>query len=161
MEDIDWGKNVSGRVSAGDLGSITYSVQGSGGAKAFNFSAGIADIVRRSASGLLASIQSAAPTRTGALRQGLLVSPQAERSATPGKVVYDIFPDPAKNDVFAKYTRSGKRYYYPASMEYGFRLVNGNYYPGKYYMRDSSIRFEDVHEANVVDGINRMLEEVT
>lgn len=160
MDSVDWGKDIQKSVSAGGFGSITYSVSG-GGKKTVNFKAELNEIVRASAGGLLNSIRSVAPQRTGVLKQGLIQSPQAEHSATPGKVVYDLYPDPAKNNVFAKYTRNGKRYYYPASMEYGFRLVNGGYYPGKYYMRDSSIRFAGVHEANVVDGINRMLEELT
>lgn len=159
MESVDWGKDLSGR-SSGGLGTVSYSVSG-GGKKTVNFKTELNEIVRQSASGLLSIIRTGAPQRTGELRKGLIQSPQAERSATPGKVVYDIYPDPAKNNVFAKYARSGKRYYYPASMEYGFRLVNGGYYPGKYYMRDSSIRFASTHEANVVEGINRMLEEMT
>lgn len=160
MAALDWGSSLFKSVDAGSLGHLTYSLSG-GGSKEIDFEREFSEIVRQSAGGLVSIVRTAAPYRTGALRGGLIVSPQAERSATPGKVVYDLYPDPGKNNVFAKYARDGKRYYYPASMEYGFRLINGGYYPGKYYMRDSSIRFASTHEANVVDGVNRILEEMT
>ncbi|WP_438498018.1 HK97 gp10 family phage protein [Paenibacillus sp. IHBB 3054] len=74
-----------------------------------------------------------APEDSGELKRGLVMKP--ERRVKVGKKVYDIMMDPAKNDIFAKVSKSGKRSYYPASQEYGFMTVDGGYIPGYRYMR--------------------------
>lgn len=103
---------------------------------------------------VLNAVKTAAPSDTGTLREGLIL--HKERSRTPGKVVYDIYPDPKKNAIFQKPiqnpVRSKTPYgYYPASQEYGFftrrsdggmtytrsngETVNMDKAPGKHYMR--------------------------
>src|SRR5690606_23879662 len=74
-----------------------------------------------------------APVDTGELRSGIIL--KGERNRERGKKVYDVMIDPAKNDVFVKTTKDGKRYYYPASQEYGFLTVDGRYVPGYAYLR--------------------------
>lgn len=122
--------------------------------------AGIEGPVRQSASGLMYRIRTSAPHRSGDLQRGLMVAPGREKTAVPGKIVNDIVFDRAMNDTFVKMSRSGKRYYYPASQEYGFRTVRGKRVPGLYYMRDTSAAFYSEHEENIVESVLDMLEEL-
>ena len=139
---------TSATVQGDDLGDFDKAIRN------------ISSTVRSSRDGLVAILRSAAPSKTGALRRGIVASPAAEATAVPGKIVYDIYMDEGMNDTFVKYSRAGKRYYYPASQEYGFKLKNGGYRPGLYYMRDSAIRYESAHEENVKAGMDRVLEEL-
>lgn len=105
-----------------------------------------AEIVRK-------AIRARAPVDFGDLRGGIIL--HKEKSRTKGKVGYDIYMDPKKNNIFQKPimnpVRSETTYgYYPASQEYGFftRRPDGgmtftrsdgskgtiNKVPGKHYM---------------------------
>lgn len=117
-------------------------------------------VVRSSASGLVSVVNTNAPMRTGDLRRGIIPSPMAERSATPGKIVYDVYMDEKMNSTFVKHSKSGKRYYYPASMEYGFIQRDGMRYPGQYYMRDTSVSYYATHEAAVLQRVERVIKEM-
>lgn len=109
---------------------------------------------KKGAQMVLQKVKSQAPVDTGTLRAGLIL--HKERSRQKGKVVYDVYPDPKKNDIFQKPIKrpvrsKSKHGYYPASQEYGFftRRPDGgmNYVspagdtmhmdkvPGKHYMR--------------------------
>lgn len=79
------------------------------------------------------SARANAPVDEGNLQQGIVV--KRERTRVKGKAVYDVMMDPAKADVFVKTTKDGKRYYYPASQEYGFLTVDGGYVPGYRFLR--------------------------
>jgi hypothetical protein len=81
------------------------------------------------------SAKSNAPVDQGDLKAGIIMKP--ERRVKVGKKVYDIMMDPAKNDIFVKISKAGKRSYYPASQEYGFMTVDGGYIPGYRYLRKS------------------------
>lgn len=116
--------------------------------------------VRKSASGLAYRIRTNAPYRFGNLQRGIMVSPTAERTAVPGKTVFDITFDAAMNDTFVKITKSGKRYYYPASQEYGFRIGRTRRHPGLYYMRDTSVEFFPEHHQAIAESIETILEEL-
>lgn len=116
--------------------------------------------VRQSADGLLFATRQAAPARSGDLRSGIIRLPDQEKTIFPRKVVYDIVIDRHMNDTFVKYTRSGKRYYYPASQEYGFRIGSGKRVPGLYYMRNTAMAYYVNHIENVVQGVTDMLEEL-
>lgn len=122
--------------------------------------AGIEGPVRQSASGLMYRIRTNAPYRSGDLRSGLRVAPGKERTAIHGKVVNDIVFDRGMNDTFVKVSSSGKRYYYPASQEYGFRISRGRKVPGLYYMRNTSAEYFAEHEENVVEGVLEILEDL-
>lgn len=95
------------------------------------------------------AIKNAAPVDTGQLRKGIIVKP--EKSRTKGKKFFQVVMSEHMNDVFVKYTKEGKRYYYPASMEYGFRTRDGGYSPGHYFMKRSSDMLSSAVE-------NRMLQ---
>lgn len=76
-----------------------------------------------------------APFETGDLESGIIL--KAEKTRKRGKKVYQVTMDPAKNDLFVKVTKDGKRYYYPASQEFGYITKDGGYMPGAHYLRDS------------------------
>lgn len=117
-------------------------------------------LVKASSETLADRIRANAPSRTGDLRRGIVVSPAAERSADPAKIVRDVYIDASMNDKFVKTTRDGKRYYYPASQEYGFRKVTAGRVPGRYYMRDAAVEYAAEHRDRVADGIANVLEEL-
>ena len=72
---------------------------------------------------------------TGYLRKS--IKEKAEKSKIKGKKVYDLWPDPSMNDVFVKISKKGKRAYYPASIEYGFKTKSGGYVPGFKFLHNS------------------------
>lgn len=114
--------------------------------------------IRTSAESLLSRMRTAAPYRSGALRSGLIVAPGREKSKAHGKVVNDIVFDAAMNDTFVKMSKAGKRYYYPASQEYGFRIGKSRRVPGLYYMRDTAAAYYTVHEEAVIESTMEILE---
>lgn len=116
--------------------------------------------VKKSATGLAYRIKSKAPRRTGALQSGIIPSPSAERSASPGKVVFDVCFDAQMNDTYVKFSKAGKRYYYPASQEYGFRIGRAKRKPGLYYMRNTAIEFYLEHAQTVSEAVNAILEDL-
>lgn len=119
--------------------------------------------VEAAAGQLVAIVRTKAPRKSGDLRRGIVASPWEEKTAVPGKVVREVFFDWGMNDTFVKYSRAGKRYYYPASQEYGFRLTGRTSLtgetkrvPGKYFMRDSAIEYYPAF----VESVETLLEEV-
>lgn len=109
--------------------------------------------VRRSASAVQRLARGHAPRLTGALIVGLVVG-KREHSSKPGKVVYDVRFAKEMDMAFAKISKkTGKRAYYPASMEYGFRTRDGKRYAGKYYLRDASTELMPYHEQLLLDSM--------
>lgn len=158
MADINWGR---GTVRVRGVGSFSFSISGDKVLALGRISEKeIARPVKASAEALKARIRANSPKRTGNLREGIIVLPKPEQSSTPGKMVYDIAMDAGMNDAFVKMSKSGKRYYYPGSMEYGFRIGRGRRYPGKYYMRDTSVVFAPEHEERVIDAVGEIVEEL-
>ncbi|GBF73213.1 hypothetical protein PA598K_01498 [Paenibacillus sp. 598K] len=90
-----------------------------------------------------------APEDTGDLKSGIIM--KKERRTKIGKAVYDIMMDPAKNDIFVKTTKDGTRYYYPASMEYGFMTVDGGYVPGYRFLRRGLVENVTRIESRVIE----------
>lgn len=117
-------------------------------------------LVQSSAAALATRSQVNAPNRTGDLSRGIIASQAPERSSDPGKIVYDIYFDASMNDKFVKVTADGKRYYYPASQEYGFKTVGGKRVPGRYFMRDTTVEYAAEHRDRIADGIDTVLEEL-
>lgn len=101
-----------------------------------------------------AAIAARAPHKENKLRQGIIVTP--ERSYTLGKIVFQIAMDPAKNDIFVKYSKAEKRYYYPASQEYGFKLRNGGRQPGLYFVKTTAV----TAEPQVIETVNDITDKV-
>jgi hypothetical protein len=73
-----------------------------------------------------------APVDSGELKSGIVQ--RQERRTKLGKAMFDVIMNASKNQTFVKMTKSGVRYYYPASQEYGYRLKDGGYMPGLKYM---------------------------
>lgn len=125
-----------------------------------------ARFVETAAGTLVAITRTNAPKKSGDLRSGIVPSPWEERTAVPGKVVREVYFDAAMNDTFVKVAKSGKRYYYPASQEYGFRIAkqatipgktpSRDRVPGKYFMRDTAVEYAPAFVA----GAEKLVEEV-
>lgn len=111
-------------------------------------------LVESSAGTLAERIRTNAPKKSGDLITGIIPSPWEENSKYPGKIVRQVYMDAAMNDTFVKVSKSGERYYYPASQEFGFRIANRttltikgsatsrrNRVPGKFFMNDTFIDY--------------------
>jgi len=99
-----------------------------------------------------------APFLTGALEEGIIL--KGEKTRRKGKKVYQVTMNPAMNDVFVKTTKDGKRYYYPASQEYGFITKNGGYVPGFHYLRDSLVDNKEKIEKTVIDVLAKEIDKL-
>ena len=99
-----------------------------------------------------------APWETGELSNGIIL--KGEKLRKRGKKVYQVTLDPAKNDIFVKTTKDGKRYYYPASMEYGFITRDGGYSPGFHYLRDALVDNKTAIERTVVDELAKQIDKL-
>lgn len=116
---------------------------------------------------VLKRIKLRAPKDTGDLRRGIDISVNPERSSRPGKAVWYIFFDDSMTDTFVKYSKNGKRYYYPASQNYGFDIPKRttlpgspnrrNHVPGIYFMQNG---LADVAPAYVA-AAQSLIERVT
>ena len=107
---------------------------------------------------VLLAARAKAPWRFGDLANGIIL--KGEKLRKRGKKVYDVMMDPAKNDIFVKTTKDGKRYYYPASMEYGFITRDGGYSPGFHYLRDSLVDNKAEIERTVVDELAKQIDKL-
>lgn len=125
-------------------------------------------IVQSSAASLAVMIRTNAPRKTGDLIKGIVPSPWEEKSAYPGKIVRQVYMDARMNDTFVKVTKSGKRYYYPASQEFGFRIARRSTIsrrntpsrsakvPGKFFMRDTFIAYVPGFVSKVDDFVGEV-----
>lgn len=125
-------------------------------------------IVQSATASLAVLIRTNAPRKTGNLIKGIVPSPWEENSAHPGKIVRQVYMDAGMNDTFVKVTKSGKRYYYPASQEFGFRIARrstsfrGNTptrsakVPGKFFMRDTFIAYVPGFVSKVDDFVGEV-----
>lgn len=95
------------------------------------------------------SAKAKAPVDIGELQGGIIL--KAEKRTRAGKKVYDIMMNPAKNAVFVRMTKDGKRYYYPAAQEFGYMLVNGGYMPGLHFLRNSLTHNKEAIEQKVIE----------
>lgn len=119
----------------------------------------VSSAVHASAVQVAARARAMAPNKTGVLRSGIVVKPGREKSSRPGATVYDIWMDPGLNQKFVKYSKAGKRYYYPASMEYGFRLRNGKRAAGHYYLKNAAVGYSETHAQRMAEAISGALDE--
>lgn len=99
-----------------------------------------------------------APWRFGDLANGIIQ--KGEKLRKRGKKVYQVTMDPKKNDIFVKTTKDGKRYYYPASMEYGFITRDGGYSPGFHYLRNSLTENKEEIERVTVDELAKRIDKL-
>lgn len=96
--------------------------------------------------------------QTGYLRKGII--PKAEKTKVKGKKVYEVAMDSKMNDVFVKTSKAGKRAYYPASQEYGFRTKSGGYVPGFHYLRKSLVDNSLRIEKTIVDVLSEEIDKL-
>jgi len=106
----------------------------------------------------LKAAKAKAPFLTGALEEGIIL--KGEKLRKRGKKVYQVTMNPAMNDVFVKTTKDGKRYYYPASMEYGFMTRDGGYVPGFHYLRDSLVDNKERIERTVIEELTKRIDKL-
>jgi HK97 gp10 family phage protein len=99
---------------------------------------------RKGANVALKAARQNAPVETGDLKKGLKLN--GERARIRGKKVFQVSFNRNMNDQFVKLSKDGnKRYYYPASQEFGFMNRGGGYTPGFRYLRQSI----DEHRAEI------------
>lgn len=89
--------------------------------------------VRKGGRVALKEIKNRAPVDSGDLKKGLKI--YAEKTTKKGKKVFDVRFDRNMNDVFVKFSKEGKRSYYPTSQEYGYFTRGNTYVPGYRFMR--------------------------
>lgn len=129
---------------------------------------------------VLTKAKELAPVRTGKLRSALEL--KGERHRAPGKKGYQVTIPAKYNEDFVRHTSwysGNKRYYYPASMEYGFRIRKGGKvyrvgqgqssvkitkggvegrYPGKKYMKTAMAESESELPHRIADGVVKEME---
>lgn len=132
-------------------------------------------IVQTATGALAVMIRTRAPRKSGDLIKGIVPSPWEENSAYPGKIVRQVYMDAGMNDTFVKVTKNGKRYYYPASQEYGFRIARrstlspmqaASYWaatrqakvPGKFFMRDTFAEYVPAFVSEVEDFVDEVVD---
>ena len=132
-------------------------------------------IVQTATGALAAMIRTNAPRKSGDLIKGIVPSPWEENSAYPGKIVRQVYMDAGMNDTFVKVTKNGKRYYYPASQEFGFRIARRSTLspmqaasyraapkrakvPGKFFMRDTFAEYVPVFVSEVADFVDEVVD---
>lgn len=110
--------------------------------------------VRKAVKPILQAARDNAPVDTGALKKGIVLKGERNRGL---KKVFQVTFDRKKNDIFVKGLNedgSGKRAYYPASQEYGFRKRNGaGKVPGKHFLRKAAEQQEDKVPDAIVDNL--------
>jgi hypothetical protein len=97
-----------------------------------------------------------APYEHGFLKKGIKMKVERRKS---GKKVYYLCMDSDMNDIFVKTARSGERYYYPASQEYGFRTKNGGYVPGAYFLKNTMSNLKSTVDRDIVEALKNNLED--
>lgn len=98
--------------------------------------------------------QRRAREKSGDLKKGIVSRITWDKNAS--KAFAGCGMDPAMNDVFVKYTKDGKRYYYPASIEFGTRHA-----PAYPFMRPALDDNRARIKAVVADHIRRAVEGAT
>lgn len=97
-----------------------------------------------------------APEDLGTLKDGIILV--GERSRLKGKKVYQVVFDRRYNHVFQKPVKNpspgrSKIAYYPASMEYGYYLRNGQWMPGFHFLKNAIQDNEKTVRKVIVDEL--------
>lgn len=131
----------------------------------------VRSIVQTAAGDLAVRIRTTAPKKSGDLISGIVPSPWEENSKYPGKIVRQVYMDAGMNDTFVKMTKNGKRYYYPASQEFGFRIAyrkavtpqqsaaRKSRVPGKFFMNDTFIEYVPAFAEDVTKFVDKVVSE--
>jgi hypothetical protein len=95
-----------------------------------------------------------APEDLGTLIRGIKIVAEKRKI---GKKVYQVVFDRKYNDKFQKVTLSGKRYYYPASQEHGFKTRDGGRVEGKHFMKQSLHENKRLTQQTIIDELKQGL----
>ena len=131
-------------------------------------------LVQTAAGALAVRIRTRAPRKSGDLISGIVPSPWEENSKYPGKIVRQVYMDAGMNDTFVKVTKNGKRYYYPASQEFGFKIARRSTLtpkqsavynaaprrtrvPGKFFMNDTFIDYVPIFEKDAQTLVDKVV----
>lgn len=134
----------------------------------------IQGLVQTAVGTLAIRIRTKAPRKSGDLISGIVPSPWEENSKYPGKIVRQVYMDAGMNDTFVKVSKAGKRYYYPASQEFGFRIARRttltpkqaaayraaprrNRVPGKFFMNDTFIDYLPVFQRDAEQLVDEVV----
>lgn len=134
----------------------------------------IQSLVQSAAGTLAVRIRTKAPRKSGDLISGIVPSPWEENSKYPGKIVRQVYMDAGMNDTFVKVSKNGKRYYYPASQEFGFKIARRSTLtpkqsavynaaprrtrvPGKFFMNDTFIDYVPVFEKDAQTLVDKVV----
>ena len=134
----------------------------------------IQGLVESAAGTLSVRIRTNAPKKSGDLIAGIVPSPWEENSKYPGKIVRQVYMDAGMNDTFVKVSKAGKRYYYPASQEFGFDIARRttrtpkqsaafgaaprrNRVPGKFFMNDTFIDYIPAFQKEAEDLVDKVV----
>lgn len=112
-------------------------------------------VVKGAANVAKAKAKAEATVETGTMRKSIGI--YAERRRV-GKKVYQLAFSKKMNDKLVKISLNGKRSYYPASQEYGFKLRGGGRKPGKFFMKNAISNRRELLEM-IVDGLAKSLRE--
>lgn len=107
----------------------------------------------------LKSAKKDAPEDVGNLKKGIVL--KGEKSKIKGKKAYQVTFDRAMNTFFVKMSKDGKkRYYYPASQEFGFMTKDGGYVPGFRYLKKSIVDNDTSIEKTIVDVLSKEIDKL-
>lgn len=90
-----------------------------------------------------------APEEEGNLKKGIILKGERKKGS---KKIYRVTIDPKMNDVFVKYS-NGNRYYYPASIEYGFIGKDGKKVNGVHFLERALTENNSRIEAETLKGL--------
>ena len=93
----------------------------------------ITKAARQGAKIILLKARENAPVKTKLMQKGIYL--KGERPRKRGKKVFQITF--RSKPEFVKITKDGKRYFYPASQEFGFDTVDGGHVDGKHYLQEA------------------------
>jgi hypothetical protein len=99
---------------------------------------------------------------TGLLLRGIQNAEENSGATNPNKAAFDVRMDKTLTPYYIRIS-NGKRYYYPASMEYGFRGKNSSQkvFSGYHFLKDSATEHSEfIHkqmEEKAIEGIEKVL----
>jgi hypothetical protein len=110
---------------------------------------------RQGAQVVLNAVKQDAPVFDGWLKASLTLA--GERAKVRGKKVYEVTFDRAYNEKLVKISKDGKRSYYPASQEFGWKYPNGGYHVGLQFLKNNARDKAEAAEQKMIDiGINEI-----
>lgn len=99
-----------------------------------------------------------APRDEGNLIKGIVL--KGEKKPYPSKKMYQVTMNSKMNDIFVKMS-NGNRYYYPASIEFGFIGRDGVKVPGVHFMEKALTSNNTQIETAILRRLLSELEKVT